>query len=54
MVKSYVKVYLSKEQRKMLERICSSLGCDHSGFFRARLMEYAKDINLVKEAVHSG
>jgi len=54
MVKRGVKVYLSKQQMEMLERICGSLGMDHSGFFEARLEEYAREINLVRERVHRG
>ena len=54
MVKRVVKVYLSEVQKKMLDYICSGLGWDQSGFFEAQLMKYAKDINLVKETVHSG
>ena len=54
MVKRVVKVYLSERQMKMLERICSSLGRDYSGFFEDQLMRYAEHINLVREIVHSG
>jgi len=53
-VKRVVKVYLSKEQMEILKRICGCLGMDYSGFFEARLEEYARAINLVRERVHSG
>jgi len=54
MVKRVVKVYLSKQQMEILERICSRLGMDYSGFFEARLEEYAREISLVRERVHRG
>jgi len=54
MVKRVVKVYLSKQQMEILERICNCLGLDYSGFFEARLEEYAREISLVRERVHDG
>jgi len=50
--KRAVKVYLSKEQMKMLDLICTQLGRDYSGFFEDLLMRYAEDINLVRDLVH--
>jgi len=47
-----VKVYLSREQKKLLERICSSLGMDESEVLRQAFMEYAKSISLITERVH--
>jgi len=52
MPKRYVKVYLSKVQFEMLERICESLGRDYSGFFQDLFMRYVEQINLAKERVH--
>jgi len=52
MVKRVVKVYLSKQQMEILEHICRSLGMDYSGFFEARLEEYAREISLVRERIH--
>jgi len=52
MKKRVVKVYLSKEQVRMLDLICTRLGRDYSGLFEDLLMRYAEDINLVRELVH--
>ncbi|RJS69443.1 ribbon-helix-helix protein, CopG family [Candidatus Bathyarchaeota archaeon] len=46
------KVYLSKEQRRLLERIAESLGIGESEVLRQAFMEYAKSINLITEKVH--
>jgi len=54
MVKRVVKVYLSKRQMELLERICQSLGVDYSGFFEMLLLEYVKDINLAKRCIQGG
>jgi len=50
--KMWVKVYLSKEQRRLLERIAESLGIGESEVLRKAFMEYAKSISLVTERVH--
>jgi len=47
-----VKVYLTSEQKKLLERICQSLGMDESEALRMAFMEYAKSISLITEKVH--
>ena len=51
--KSWVKVYLSKEQIRLLERIAESLGIGESEVLRQAFMEYAKSISLITEKVHS-
>jgi len=51
--KSWVKVYLSTEQRRLLERIAEGLGIGESEVLRQAFMEYAKSINLITEKVHS-
>ena len=48
-----VKVYLSKEQIEMLDRVCGATGEDRSTQARAIILNYFKDVNLIKEAVHS-
>ena len=52
--KRAVKVYLSSEQLEMLDRACSAVGEDRSRLISGVLLNYLKDINLVREAVHSG
>ncbi|MEM3596519.1 MAG: ribbon-helix-helix protein, CopG family [Candidatus Bathyarchaeia archaeon] len=50
--KSWVKVYLSKEQKRLLERIAKSLDIGESEVLRQAFMEYAKSISLITEKVH--
>jgi hypothetical protein len=52
MRKNWIKVYLSKEQRKLLKRIAQSLGIGESEVLRQAFMEYAARINLITETVH--
>jgi len=52
--KRAIKVYLSREEVKMLDRVCESIGEDHSTFLRSILLNHLKDLNLIKERVHSG
>ncbi len=52
MPKSLIKVYLSPEQRELLQRVADSLGMDESEVLRQAFMEYAKSINLITEKVH--
>jgi len=50
--KDWVKVYLSKEQRRLLERIAESLGIGESEVLRKAFMDYAEKLSLVTEKVH--
>jgi len=52
MARKIVKVYLTPEQKKLLERICHSLGMDESEVLRHAFMDYAKSLSLVTEKVH--
>jgi len=52
MARKVVRVYLSTEQKQLLERICKSLGIDESEALREAFMDYAKSINLITEKVH--
>jgi len=52
MARKIVKVYLTPEQKKLLERICHSLGMDESEVLRYAFMDYAKSLSLVTEKVH--
>lgn len=47
-----VRVYLSIEQKKLLERLCKTLGIDESEALREAFMDYAKSISLITEKVH--
>ena len=52
MVRKLVKVYLTFEQKRLLERICHSTGMDESEVLRVAFMDYAKSISLITEKVH--
>jgi len=52
MARKIVKVYLTPEQKKLLERICHSLGMDESEVLRHSFMQYAQALSLVTEKVH--
>jgi hypothetical protein len=52
MARKIVRVYLSTEQKKLLERICKSLGINESEALREAFMDYAKSISLITEKVH--
>ena len=49
--KTPVKVYLSKEQIEMVDRIGSLLGEDRSGTLRTSLLSYAKEIGVMEERI---
>jgi len=52
MARKVVKVYLPPEQKRLLERICRSLGMDESEALRTAFLEYAKSLSLLTEKVH--
>ena len=52
MRKKWIKVYLSKEQRRLLGRIAEGLGIGESKVLRQAFMEYAKSIGLITETIH--
>jgi hypothetical protein len=52
MPRKVVKVYLTPQQKRILEKICYSLGMDESEVLRTAFMEYAKELSLVTEKVH--
>ncbi len=51
--KHIVKVVLSKEQKEILEELARRLGTSESETLRMALMDYAKEIKLVEERIHS-
>jgi hypothetical protein len=52
MRKNWIKVYLSKEQRKLLRRIAEGLGISESEVLRQAFMDYAKSVSLITEKLH--
>ena len=52
MTRKVVRVYLSTEQKKLLEKLCKSLGLDESEALREAFMDYAKSISLITQKVH--
>jgi hypothetical protein len=47
-----VKVYLTPQQRRILETICARLGMHESEVLRYAFMEFAKSISLITQKVH--
>ncbi len=52
--KCVVKVVLSKEQRAILSELARRLGTSESETLRMALMDYAKELSLMKESIHRG
>jgi hypothetical protein len=52
--KCVVKVVLSKEQRAILSELARRLGTSESETLRMALMDYAKELSLMKESIHKG
>lgn len=52
--KCVVKVVMSKEQKEILSELARRLGTSESEMLRTALMDYAKELSLVKESVHRG
>lgn len=52
--KKPIKVYLSREQIRMLDRACRATGEDRSTYSRSIILNHLKDLNLIREAVHGG
>ncbi len=49
--KCVVKVVLSRQQKEILCELARRLGTSESEMLRMALMDYAKDLNLIKEAM---
>ena len=49
MARRLVKVYLTKEQKQILDWICHKLGMDKSEVLRMAFMNYAEKLSLIKE-----
>ena len=52
--KCVVKVVLSKEQKAILKELARRLGTSESETLRMALMDYAKELSLMKESIHRG
>jgi len=50
--KCVVKVWLSNEQREILCELARRLGASESEILRLALMDYAKELSMVKETLH--
>lgn len=50
--KCIVKVVLSKEQKEILDELAARLGTSESETLRMALMDYAKELSLIKERIH--
>jgi predicted transcriptional regulator len=52
--KCVIKVWLSKEQREILNELARRLGTSESETLRMALMDYVKELSLMKESIHRG
>jgi hypothetical protein len=50
--KCVVKVILSKEQKAILNELARRLGTSESETLRMALMDYVKELSLMKETLH--
>jgi hypothetical protein len=52
--KCVAKVWLSQEQREILNELARRLGASESEILLMALMDYAKELSLMKEKIHRG
>jgi hypothetical protein len=50
--KCIAKVVLSKEQKEILNELAKRLGISESETLRTALMDYAKELSLIRERMH--
>jgi hypothetical protein len=50
--KCVVKAVMSKEQHEILVELAKRLGVSESEMLRTALMDYAKELSMIKETVH--
>ena len=50
--KCIVKVVLSREQKEILNELARRLGISESETLRTALMDYAKELSLIRERMH--
>jgi hypothetical protein len=53
MSKVALKIYMSKEEKAILDKMMKKLGKGQSDMIRLCLIEYAKSLNLITEVMHS-
>ena len=53
MARKVVKVYLSPQQKKILQSMCVNLGLAESEALRTAFLDYAKNIGIVTERILS-
>jgi hypothetical protein len=51
MAKKVVKVYISPQQKRILQRMCVNLGLAESEALRMAFLDYAKNIGIMAEKV---
>jgi hypothetical protein len=51
MARKIVRVYISPEQKRLLERVCQTLGMHESEVLRYTFLEYANHLGLLSERV---
>jgi hypothetical protein len=49
-----VKVYISPQQKRILQRMCVSLGLAESEALRTAFLDYAKSIGILAEKTQGG
>ncbi len=54
MAKKVVKVYISPQQKRMLQRMCINLGLAESEALRTAFLDYAKNIGIMAEKAQGG
>ena len=52
--KCVVKVWLSREQHEILNELARRLRTSESETLRMALMDYAKELSLMRESIHRG
>ncbi len=53
MARKVVKVYLSPQQKRILQCMCANLGLAESEALRTAFLDYAKNIGIVTERILS-
>jgi len=48
-----VKIYLTPEELGLLDRACKVLGEDRSRLIVTLLLNYLKDLNVIRESLHA-
>jgi hypothetical protein len=54
MARKVVKVYISPQQKRILQRMCVNLGLAESEALRTAFLDYAKSIGIMAEKVQGG